>query len=229
MKTCIINQFRGVGDILFVIPIARYYMSLGYRVLFPTLFPELNKHFPDIFFINKNFVNIDYEMNTIVEINGTLILPLRYSDQITRTSYKNCMAAKYRMLNLPPNMWRNLYWKRDRIAENKLFYDVLKLDLDTKYNLINTTFLSDFSGKIDIKVENDYRNVHMSTKEGFTLLDWCLVMENAETIHTVSTSILYVLELLPLKNEELHIYKRGKFEDTHDYYNYLMTKDYILH
>jgi len=204
-------------------------MEDGCRVLYPTIFPELQKHFPDILFIDKDFVNINYEDAHMREKGSVTVLPLRFADKIIRASYKNCMAAKYRILGYPASMWRNLYWERDMESEKTLFYDILKLKDDTKYNLINKTFLSDFSKTIDIRVDNSNLNVIMTKNPGFSLLDWGMVIENAYTIHTVSTSLLYVLEIMPLQAKEIHLYKRKGFEDHHEYYDYLLTKNYVLH
>jgi hypothetical protein len=229
MKTCIINQFRGLGDILFTIPIARKYKADGYHVIYPTIFPEIAKHFPDINIVPKDTVNINYEKNDMNKQNGTLILPLRFADGILKLSYRNCMAAKYRLLDMPVNKWRELYWDRDNVLEKKLFHDVLGLNERTKYNFINNVFLSDFSKKIDIPVKNGNKNVFMSRIKGFTLLDWGLVIEKAETIHTVSTSLIYMLEIMELKAKEVHLYKRQGIENDHSYYDYLLTKEYVLH
>jgi len=229
MKTAIINQFRGIGDILFTVPIARKYISDGYKVLYPTIFPEIAKHFRDIFFIEKAFVNIDYENKNVIKNNGITVIPLRFADSIMNTNYENCMSAKYRMLDIPLKLWRTLTWERDIKAENRLFHDVLKLNESSNYNLVNNFFLSDFSMKTTIAVKNGMQNIEMKRIEGFTLLDWGMVIENAATIHTVGTSFIYILEIMELKAKELHLYKREGFENTHGYYDYLLQKNYIFH
>ena len=37
-KTYIINQYRGLGDILFIIPLVRHLMKDGNKIIFPTIF-----------------------------------------------------------------------------------------------------------------------------------------------------------------------------------------------
>ena len=51
--------------------------------------------------------------------------------------------------------------------------------------------------------------VNLAYIEGFTLLDWGKVIESASEIHTVSTSLIYMIEVLykkPMQN--IHIYQR---------------------
>jgi hypothetical protein len=62
--------------------------------------------------------------------------------------------------------------------------------------------------------------------EGYSLFDWAAVMEQAVEIHTVSTSIIYLLELLHLR---AHIYIRRPDERSHSYYDYLLEQKHILH
>jgi hypothetical protein len=205
-------------------------MKGGNKIVFPTIFPELDKHFPDIPFIDKDMVDIDYECRDTIIKNNTTIVPFRFADQILRVSYRNCMASKYRMFDLPVDMWRELRWERDLDNENKLFYKVLGLKDKDKYNLINTNFMSDFSGHARIKIHNDYKNITMEHIPDFSMLDWGMVIERAKSIYTVATSLMYIIEIIDTsKMEELHLYKREGMENHHEYYDYLLTKKWVLH
>jgi len=228
-RTYIINQFRGIGDILYVIPLIRKLKEEGHTVLYPTIFPELYPYFPDICFIKKEFINIDYEDHAFIKTKNVIILPLRFADTILKVSYRNCMAAKYRLMDLPANLWRTLTWKRNLKKEKELFYNVLRLEDNIKYNLINNNFLSDFSRKTDIHISNGLSNILMEKKVDYSLLDWGMVIENASNIHTVGTSLIYIIEILNVKADELHVYKRLGVENHHEYYDYILTKGWVLH
>jgi hypothetical protein len=125
--------------------------------------------------------------------------------------------------------WRESSWVRDTPKEDELFYEVMGLKDGEKFNLINATFRNDLSGWVSVQVRNDYRNVELKTLQGFTLLDWCKVIENASTIHTVSTSINYLIELLDLKASEIHLYVRKPDERDFRNIDYLFSKRYRLH
>jgi hypothetical protein len=77
----------------------------------------------------------------------------------------------------------------------------------------------------------DQRNIEMEPVEGFTMMDWYLVIMAASSIHTVGTSIIYLLELLNLKKEtQIHIYLREPDEKDFANYEYIMKKhSYIFH
>ena len=65
----------------------------------------------------------------------------------------------------------------------------------------------------------DMRNI-----DGFSLYDWAMVIEGAKEIHTVSTSILYILELLKVK-PVVNLYKRFPDEKDHRNYDYLLKNN----
>lgn len=61
---------------------------------------------------------------------------------------------------------------------------------------------------MDIKLNTNIKVIEISLIGDKTLFDWCKVIENATEIHTVDTSINYVIETLNLKAVELNIYPR---------------------
>ena len=227
----VLSQYFGLGDILFCIPIARHYIAKGHKVVWAVNgnFVDLNKHFPDITFIDTTLLNVNHEVKTEQQLNGARVIPLRWSDQIMKRPFKEVMRNKYDMLGLDWRMWRKCEWVRDTANEEKLFSEVLGLKKGEKYNLINTRFRTNESGHIKIDVKNNYRNVEMRTIDGYTLLDWGKVIENATTIHTVSTSINYVIELLTTKAEQIHLYVRKPDERDFSFIDYLLTKNYVRH
>jgi hypothetical protein len=231
MKTCIINQFYGVGDILFIMPIAYKYLKMGYRVIWPTIFTELQKHFPDIIFIDKQLINIDYNEKKMIDGPNFTILPLRWACEILKLDYHNAMAAKYKLLDIPVETWRETlyYWKEDTKAEDELFYNILNLTENTKYTLINNMFTRDFTKSSAMQFPTNDKNIYLDRIEGFTLLDWIKVIKNADKIYTVSTSIVYLIELLDLKAKEIHIFSRPQEPKSLFYIDYLLTKDCVLH
>ena len=227
-RVCILNQPAGLGDILFIIPIARMLIAEGSNVIIPTDFGGLQKHFPDIVFLEKKTLNIDYDEKQIVERCNSTVFPMRFADSLIKADYRNCMAAKYRLFDLPLSLWRTVTWKRDMVLENDLYYNTLGLKDNSKYTLVNTKFTASDKHEITIDKKDKLPIVNMKVLSKYTLLDWGKVIENATNIHTVSTSLLYVLEIMDLTAEEVHIYKREPLELDHKYYDYLITKNFRL-
>lgn len=229
------NQFFGLGDILFCIPLIRSYIEKGHRVLWPVIkdYVSIGKHFPDITFIDKALLNIDYENRNEYTINGARVLPLRWTVENKRVPFKDCMKVKYTALGMDWRSWRNLKWERDITAETTLLNKVLSeagLKPGEPYRLINRLFRSNNSGRANIPQLNGMANIEMKPTEGYTLLDWQSVMEGAEEVHSVSTASLYLFELLELKNP-VHLYIRRPDEKNFDNVDYLIEnrERYVFH
>jgi len=222
-KTYVFNQFAGIGDILFVESIMRRYFQNGHSVVLPVYkrFLDLQSYFPYIKFIDMDLLDINYEERAIIETDDYVIIPLRFSN--------NKMSNKYDMVNMDFNEWRTLTWLRHRNKEEKL-KDVLGIKDGEKYNLINHNFTSELPFRNrKIAVRNGIKNIKMEIVDGYNLLDWSGVIEAATTIHTVNTSILYLLETLELSTEDIHIYSRNvKGRDFRDV-DYLFNMKYTKH
>lgn len=224
-------QSFGAGDVLFTMPIFQEMIEQGHQVIWGVekQFLSLAKHFPDIAFVDKSVLGVDYSRKDEYIIGNVKVIPLRFTDSILNVPYRLCMASKYLYFGKDVNEWRKLKWVRDEWAEKQLFYEILKLKDGEKYNLINRTFRNNNSGKAQIEVNNGLRNIEMRVIENVSLLDWGMVIQRATTIHTVCTSINYMLEILPLQAEEIHLYLRLPDEKNYDNIEYLLTKNYIFH
>jgi hypothetical protein len=221
----IINQFFGLGDILFCIPMARDFIARGHKVLWPVepQYVNINKHFPEITFVDKSLLQINYELKEDRLGNGFMVLPVRWTHTMHKVGMDLCMKIKYDHLKMDWKMWRELSWKRDEKAEDILFRK-LGLREGEKYCLVNQFFQTDNRGNCKIMPPEGMRVIQMSSMEGFTLMDWGKVIENAAEIHTVSTSIIYMLEVMDKVTQPVHLYIRRPAEKDHSYYDYLLEK-----
>lgn len=219
-------QYFGIGDVIFSQTLIR---NLGTNILWPVqdMFVEgLQRAYPDINFVNKSyFHDAVFNIKDRRTVGGLQIEPIRWADSILKLTYTDCMRAKYMMYGQDYKLWKvHAMYKRDKAQEKKLFDS---LGITGKYNLISQTFQTNFGGKKQIPVNNGFQNIEMKFIPGFSLFDWSLVIERAEEIHAVSSAILYILELLDLK-QPIHLYPR-----TNEYnlsnVDYLFTKPYILH
>jgi hypothetical protein len=228
-KTLFVQQFFGIGDVIFSVQLVRTLIEQGYRAIWPVMaeFVEpLQKAYPDIQFMDVNLTNpalwTNIPGNKIDKVVGnTRLLPLRWTYEILKVGMDQCMTSKYDFLHMDWKIWRNATFVRDEKKEQELF-EKLGIKQGEEYTLINRNF-----GTQPVRTANipnqPGKIVEMKAIEGFGLFDWAKVIENATEIHTVSTSIVYLLELLELKCEP-HIYIRRPIEHNHSNYQHLMTK-----
>jgi glycosyltransferase involved in cell wall biosynthesis len=221
-KVCVLQPF-GLGDVIFCQTLM--HLSFGNsEITWPVkeyFVDNLNRAYPYINFIPEHESPVDINTNTTAFVNGYKVVPIRWSDKNANLPYNKVMRAKYDMYKQDWKQWkRKAMWVRDLGREEDLF-SLLGLE-EKKYSLINTTFGTDFKG--NIKLHKD--GVHLRKIEGFSLFDWAKVIENAQEIHTVSTSILYIIDLLRTGN--VHVYIRRPNERDHRNYSYIFNnKKYI--
>jgi hypothetical protein len=199
----IINQPFGIGDILFISPLVK---ELDIE---QAIWPVTDHYYwvkdyldiPNVTFVKEsNFVLNDFRSN-FTEI------PFRIAEHIVPGS-QDCMEAKYRLLGADLELWRTLTFERNLKRELSL-KEHLSIGFEEEFIFINNNFASpEHNYTTDIQVQAGRRVITQQYIEGFTLLDWCGVLEQAAEIHTVSTALFFVLEALNLKGKELHLYPR---------------------
>lgn len=233
--TLIPQQFFGLGDNIFTISLLKQLCEAGDNILYPVM-PQnvegLQRAYPDVTFVDYRLLNINYENKHEVKTLTYRTLPIRYADQIMRVDYSHCMRAKYDMYGLDYNTWRDVKPMRDEDRENSLSWVFRgnEIPASGQYNLISPYYGSNSQFKLDIKPDNGLPNVYMSSVPGYSLFDWQLLIENATTIHAVSSSIVYLLELLDLRATEVHLYPRHHEPNTWlKNIEYLLTKKYVIH
>lgn len=225
--TIIPQQYFGAGDAIFIQSLLK---QIGGKVLYPILpqFVEgFNRAYPDVTFIDYRMLNINYESKVEVVQGDTRILPIRYADQILKVPYHHCMRAKYDLYDIDYTTWRDVMFKRDVNREIELRNEVGAVG---EYNLISCFYGSGAQFQKPIEPDNGLVNVYMRNIEGYSLFDWSYIIQNATTIHAVSSSIVYLLELLDLKAAEVHLYGRHHEPKTWlKNIEYLLTKKYEIH
>jgi hypothetical protein len=230
-KEVVFLQFAGLGDVLFIEPLYRHYHEKGYKVIAPVNddIIWIQEYIPYVEFHKKSQFRYSYE--TVQQANdGRLHLPTRFSHPLLRgydlhygDARQFWMPDKYTFLGLPVEKWKELKFERNDERELSL-YDMI--NLPQKYNFINNNFGGNFE-RVEIATSNGLPNVYMKKIEGFTMLDWGMVIEEAETIHTVETSLLYYVESLNFKGDK-HLYPRYPWMDNCEYMNTILT-DWIFH
>jgi len=235
-KKYLVIQPYFLGDILFVMAAVQKYVNDGYDVIYPVRDEYLNlkKNFPTVNMVSINQIpNLIEKYSDVNSIEDDEYITLPFHKSILRETEDFHMKNKYEYLNLPMEMWRKIQISRDIEKETQLFSE-LGLKHGDKYNLINE-FHRPFFHRTPIVVEGEYKNIYMSQLDGYSLLDWIGIMEKAQSIHTVATSIIFLMDSIDSMPNEMHLYRRYRGEEhnggywDHSAYNYLIIKNYIYH
>jgi hypothetical protein len=214
----LIKQPAGIGDILFLQKlIYEIKQETGLEILYPLksnlmyLKDYLESH---VTFINEDeefeYKNI-YSQNEIIQTPEIYYYPIQHFNHMYNTL--DIMKIKYEIFGKDWNNWSD-YIKINRNKEReKKLWDYL--DLEGKdYILINKNFgTPPDSLQIDIELNTNNHIVNMDYLGWDNLFDWIKVIENANEIHTVETSICYLIECFKLKTDKIFLYKRGNQKD----------------
>ena len=212
MKTCIIKQPAGLGDILFCQKIATKLQQQGYEITWPVL-PSLlwiQEYIKGIDFIDITQTNYPFWHHTVPTDLGdnNIFVPLQTADQ----HYPEiCMMdAKYKLCNLNMSDWAN-YLKFDRnVNREKQLFE--RYSLPQKYIVINKNYGTLPHSATCVHMESlsnsELPSIQLTPVEGFSLFDWLYIIENCEEFHTVDTSIMYIIESLQHIKCKLFCYSR---------------------
>jgi hypothetical protein len=220
MKTCLIRQPAGLGDIFFTLKIAKKILQgcVANVVYWPVI--------PQFLFIkdyiksdNIVFCSIDEDFphkdvysddpREVIHRPDLLYLPLQRADEMDGDLI---LKSKYNIIGAKWGDWYNFFtYERNKQKEDDLYYNVLKLKDNEEYTLISTSYGSPPNTKtahVEIPRENT-RSVFIETKKGFTVFDWCKVIEHASSIHLVDTCFTYICETLDMQAKDLTLYSRA--------------------
>jgi len=226
-KTAYIQQYFGIGDVIFSMQIARNLQKKGYKICWPVLpdyVEQLNKAYPDITFMDVWLTQPKFmEGKELITRGSTYYVPLRWTYEIMKVPFKDCMRSKYDFMHMNWESWTDAMFERDEAKEDELMKE-LGIEPCEPYTLVNRNWKSDGKTTSNFECKPTGKVIEMKIIPGYSLFDWAKVIENATEIHTVSTSIIYILELLELKCEKCYIYIRKPNEQNHDNYRYLMVR-----
>jgi hypothetical protein len=244
-KICLIYQPCGLGDILFIQKIVNHWYNKGYKVLLPVIceYEWLNNYID-----NVDFISWGDNLNKLThkdQLPNNIIFPYKeryspysknfYSEEFVfinlfQEPQGRVMEYKYQLCDLSYDDWfEYLDFKRNIIKEDELYYDILKLIDGEEYILVSKNYGSPpnfLKYNINIEVKNDIKIINLDFYNGFTLFDWCKVLENAKEIHMIESSLNYIIEKLEKKPKYIYLYTRrlNNFSEI----DYLFKTDYIF-
>jgi len=217
MKTVLIKQPAGMGDILFLHKLADHYATLGHQIIWPicktygeqgvgeylTRFKLVN--------VQDDFPFKEYYQRAgrarVVEFDKCIVV---CTDGCAGPQH---MQAKYQLVNLDYQGWSNYVdVKRNKLKEDNLFYDVLKIQDGERY-AITTPFMGtppEHLSSIEVDASTSLRKIPLYFYDGFNLFDWCKVLEEAEEFFIEATAPAFLLETLNLKAKRFELFSRDK-------------------
>ena len=130
------------------------------------------------------------------------------------------MSAKFGLAGLDHKDWAEYFkFNRNREKERELYHDVLGIKEDYVYvNDITHTDLRKTSSLANKKY--DYPVIENQVVDGFTLLDWTRVLENAKEIHTVPTAVCFMVDVIDTEAEVFYYpNSERQYKDVIDIFN----------
>ena len=98
---------------------------------------------------------------------------------------------------------------------------------DSEYVFISNLYNTDIrDSKFISKDQFDLPVVELQILDGFTLFDWCKVLEKAKKIYTVNTAINYIIDVLETSYNEYVIYAHD--EENVTQIDYLFKKPHTM-
>lgn len=243
MKIGMIYQPCGLGDILFLQKLAHHMKDQGYEVQWPVVceFEWLNQYIPDFNFVSWGDTEVKL---TRPPLPDHVVFPGKehYSpDKQTEITdemfyfqgfgnHQPCMAGKYNSIGMDWGDYRNyIKFTRNKEKEDYLFYDVLGLRDDETFVFVNKTYCTRPHVMSFPRISSnpeDYgcKVVELQILEGFSMFDWCKVLEKCAGINMIETSLNYLLESPALfdtvKNKQLYLHHRyGSFHEVDYLFN----------
>ena len=227
MKPCIIKQPAGVGDVFFLQKIAHTYRQKGHEVIWPLRddIVWIADYIPDITWCKlSEWLQGPYgklfNYGGFAETEEFIYIDASTADRTFNTDPTRIMSAKFGLAGLDHRDWAHYFkFNRNREKERELYHDVLGIKEDYVYvNDITHTDLRKTSSLANKKY--DYPVIENQIVDGFTLLDWTMVLQNAKEIHTVPTAVCFMVDVIDT-DAEVFYYPNSErqYKDVIDIFN----------
>jgi len=226
MKTLILKQPAGLGDILFLQKIAKIHISEGYRVIWPVAdtYKWIGKYIPNI-----EFPSIDAEFDFKNQYDVPICSIKNVTDDLKIICTDGCgngteiMKSKYELVGVAWEDWQDyLIFDRNSSKEAELCkllnpdnepYYIVSSCMGTPPNHLN---------RIKIPVCSDLKRIELDFIAGYTLFDWCMMLEKAQEIYIEGSAITYICEKLNLSANKMELFSR----DGHMHFGDLFKKSW---
>jgi len=202
-KKCYFVQDSGIGDIFFLQKAATLYSNLGYQVIWPIL--------PQLLFLEQYLQTpaqfLDISSFKYSSDPDDIVLNFQSADTI----FPECriMEAKYRLANIDYSDWLDYFNFTRNIVKEESLYKLLNPS-NEDYILVSRNYGTPPNyKKSNFSVDTKYgKIIEIDLIDGFTIFDWCKLVENAKEIWMMDTSLNYIIDKLQLRAEKLKLFSR---------------------
>jgi len=219
MDYVLIKQPSGLGDIFYIQKIVckvneKYEPT---QIIWPLCdeYYKVKDYFilpKNINFVNENedFLGKDLyqsEEQNIIKNDQFIYMPLQYSHfALYGGMWRYIMQAKYEIVGLTCEDWdQYVTLNRNLHKEDELFNK--KINFSGPYNVINKHWGAGTPLiRTDINIESNLPLIEVNYEQGYTLFDWIKILQNAQTVHTIETSLSYILHMI--KKKDVFLYYR---------------------
>lgn len=214
MKVGIIQPAR-LGDLIILLPAAKYIHDSGNEVFWPVLesyawmFCEIADYINFIPIDNKIESCVNNAKKALVKHNVQKIFDVacafcgsnstqEYNRLGAGCGSEKFDAFKYRHLGVPlEEKWKlRESIKRNFVKENEVYDDLVSGEKD--YSVVGLKYSK---GEMKVKI-NNLRNI-VFVNEKYNIFHWIKILENAKEIHLVDSSMAQLVEQLNLTNKKI--------------------------
>lgn len=216
MKRVGIIQPGRLGDLIILLPAAKYLYDQGYKVFWPVfseyveMFSEVTSYVTFLPIINNVYTgvsdsysalrqnNVDKVFDVAATFPGSVCTDeyVRSGDGLGKEKFDE---FKYRLLGVPFNEKWNLIIDRNHVAENDLYTKYV-----TKEPYVVTS-LNYSKGRVrDIQLDVRDRAV-VEVNDKHNIFYWIKILENADAMALVDSSLMNLVEQLNLTNRKFLI------------------------
>jgi hypothetical protein len=220
MKKGIINQYGGLGDIIFCYKIANYLIQNKLVDIVEWPVPQHYLHLNN-YFINENIIFCEktpqheslFTNKEVIDNANFLYLPLGHHTQGDAGEFDMSMKYKFLPFNITPkDRHEPIVLKRNPEREEKLINHIssqFSFDFDSKFNLINVHFgtppnhcsVMPSNTTLEQVTQNNMLPFLKIEYLGFCrVFDWIPLLLKCEKFYTVETSFTHLFHLLQRKN-----------------------------
>ena len=220
-KTCVINQPGKVGDIICVLPIAKWWADKGYKVFWQC--PKQYHSLFDYIYYCIPIEKYEHQADKVIDLSFGLdtFSPIHRKWLAYKRTGKSFVQFKYEIAEVPLSQIRNLIYKRNEQAEQNLIVD-LGLDPDGDYHVYHDS--SDYGTAADMDIQGP--SVRFQKVKDYTIFDWRKVLEKASSIHCIDSSLSNFVDAIEVK-ADLHYYITDKVPSKSD--RTILTKNWKHH
>jgi len=198
MKKCLIIQPGAFGDLFISAPIAKYYSSLGYEVIWPTRkkFSRIINYFPYVtnIILDERVLDTDWLRSDVIKclelsqsLNPDLILNLadRGPHPTAELPWEKFEQTKYRLAEIDFDIKHTLEWSRDIDKENEIYDNFV----DDEADYVVAHLESSNSDKAELPLALNKKVIEIQEFNDDNIVGWYKVIKNAQAIYCVESSV----------------------------------------